>query len=369
MGKTIKEFYTAEKHMEAVYDKISRQMPVQTDCAAQLRQWQTKAKAQLRELLHLDGFESCPLLPQILESEPFDGYRRDKILLQTEPDVFMPVFMLVPNAIKKGEKRPVVIMPPGHGPGKFSTVNALDYDDLRDIYAQRPFDAKTCLALDLVKAGYIVAAPDTRGAGERREKAQQENENGGFSSNSHQPLNNVAICLGYSVTGMNLWDLTRLIDYIETRDDYDGRLCCGGHSGGGHLSVYLSAVDDRVQFTFTSGYFYGFKDSFLHLPQNCACNYVPNLWKYFDMGDFGAMIAPRPFFIESGDEDDLNGPSGLENVYPQVAVAKSAYACLKREDRLHHVIYHGNHGGGLKGNDVQEFLHNYMPVTGSKEIG
>ena len=34
--------------------------------------------------------------------------------------------------------------------------------------------------------------------------------------------------------------------------------------------------------------------------------------KTADMGELGALIAPRPFFVESGEKDGLNGKSGLK---------------------------------------------------------
>ena len=41
---------------------------------------------------------------------------------------------------------------------------------------------------------------------------------------------------------------------------------------------------------------------------NCSCNYVPHLFEHVDMGDVGALIAPRPLLVETGTHDDLNGP-------------------------------------------------------------
>lgn len=157
-------------------------------------------------------------------------------------------------------------------------------------------------------------------------------------------LNNMVMGLGYSLAGMMTWDLMRLIDYIETREDCDAeRIGCGGFSGGGMQTIWLAALDDRVKCAVTSGYFYGVKEALLELCGNCGCNYVPNLWKYVDMGDMGALIAPRPLLIENGTKDKLNGKSGIENVKSQVEITRQAYKLLGVEDRLYHHIHEGAH--------------------------
>jgi hypothetical protein len=70
---------------------------------------------------------------------------------------------------------------------------------------------------------------------------------------------------------------------------------------------------------------------------------VPHLWENFDMGDLGAMIAPRPLMIETGDQDSLNGANGMKNVRSQMKIAGKAYTLLKATDHLGHSIFPGQH--------------------------
>jgi hypothetical protein len=62
----------------------------------------------------------------------------------------------------------------------------------------------------------------------------------------------------------------------------------------------LTALYYRIKAAVISGYFYGYKQSLLEMPDNCSCNYVPHLWEKVDMGDMGALIAPRTLLIETG---------------------------------------------------------------------
>ena len=102
-------------------------------------------------------------------------------------------------------------------------------------------------------------------------------------------------------------------------------------------------MDERVRCAVCSGYFYGVMESLLEKSANCSCNYVPHLWEYADMGDLGALIAPRPFLIETGTCDSLNGRSGIDNVLDQVKITRRAYDVLEADDRIYHDIFEGEH--------------------------
>lgn len=165
----------------------------------------------------------------------------------------------------------------------------------------------------------------------------------------------MAIGFGQSVIGMAVWDLMRLVDFAEEQPEIDrARMGCAGMSGGGQQTLWLAALDQRISAAVTSGYFYGMKESLIMLAGNCACNYVPYMWETMDMGDLGAMVAPRPLFIESGEKDVLNGPSGIENVYPQVETARKAYRLYDAQDCLVHAVHPGGHQ--WVGDGVMEFL-------------
>lgn len=358
----IDQYYTTEDYLEKLYDRNARTMAAPLEDLQIFGLWQSKARAKLSLLLHQERFLNCPLSPELIEEVSMEGYSRKKIIIQTEPEVWMPFFLLCPDEKRYGSKHPAVLFLPGHGPGKMVIVQTDDYAETRNYLDETGRRGKSA-ALRLVEQGYLVLVPDTRGAGERREKSAQGSSPEQFAKNCHSELNKIAICLGYSVTGMNVWDFRRALDYLELLPEYNGTLFCGGHSGGGHLAILLSAVDERVQAVFTSGYFYGFKDAFLHLPNNCSCNYVPDLWRYFDVADIGCMIAPRPFFIESGDQDELNGCSGLDNVYPQVRITEEAYKLYHCNERLTHSVYHGNHGDGMKDEKIIAFLNQLTNKT------
>jgi dienelactone hydrolase len=157
-------------------------------------------------------------------------------------------------------------------------------------------------------------------------------------------LSHITIPLGQTITGMWTWDLMRLIDYVAERPECDAdRIGCAGLSGGGLQTLWVSALDERVKCSVISGYFYGYRDSLLKLGGCCSCNYVPHLWELADMGDIGALIAPRPLLIETGDQDECNGERGVANATEQVEIARQAYSLLDATNRVFHHVFPGHH--------------------------
>ena len=73
---------------------------------------------------------------------------------------------------------------------------------------------------------------------------------------------------------------------------------------------------------------------------HCSCNYVPNIVKYFDMGDLLAMACPKYYVQVNGAQDAIFPLSGAKAVFEH---GKSAYAEKGVSDRLFHVIGEEGH--------------------------
>lgn len=341
--RTIHEetYYTSMEHMIKVYEDKKRKSGFSAKTKDEFEKWKVATRSVLSEITGISKMEPCEPVVKFIETCKLNGYRRDKLLLQTEPGVWMPFYALVPDGLEKCEKRPSMIATHGHGScGKYSPAGRADIPAVLDAIKIYNYD----YGVKFVKKGYIVFCPDARGFGERREFMDQGDQEDKFMGNSCIPLNHQAMSLGMTQTGMWTWDLMRLIDYIETREDCDAkRIGCGGLSGGGLQTLWLAAMDDRIACAVVSGYFYGYRDSLLKLPHNCGCNYVPHLWEHVDMGDLGALIAPRPLLIESGSKDPLNGERGLVNVTEQVEITTKAYHLLNAQEKLYHYVFEGVH--------------------------
>lgn len=352
----IEQYYTSTEHFLDLYDTHARSLALRADSLEHFTQWKMETRAAIMSALGITRLDRCPISARTLEIEHLSDHIREKILIQTEKDVWMPVYVLVPLDLMPGEERRCLIAPHGHeSAGKFCPAGRSDIPALKEQIELYNYQ----YGLDFVRRGYIVFCPDARGFGERREWMLQGDDTHAFFNSTCRELNNMAIGLGLSLGGLWVWDLMRLIDYIQTRPDCDTlRLACTGLSGGGYQTLMLAALDERVTVAVSSGYFYGIRDSLLKLSDNCDCNYVPGLWLLTDMGDIGALIAPRPFLVESGLFDPLNGERGIVNVLEQLAITRKAYELLGVPENLEHFTFSGMHrwDGGRTYDFVDEHL-------------
>ena len=337
---SIEHYYPTLPIMQRKYDRLARKDYFTGSSAADFDAWREMARNRLKQLLGMELMEPCPLCPQILEETQLPGgILRQKVLLQTEPDTYMPVYILIPDH-RDGHSR-VFLCPPGHqGAGKYSVAGLGEIPAVARAIDFYNYD----YGLQLAQHGHIALCPDCRGFGERRDPDKQTDKTDDFLTGTCYQLAHMAEPLGLTVIGMLVWDLQRLIDYVEQRGEWSmDTLSCLGFSGGGMQTLWLCALDDRVKLAVISGYLYGYKDSLLTLCGNCSCNYVPQLWRHYDMGDIASLIAPRPLVVQSCRGDHLNGPRGLQNVLEQMDIVRRAYDLYGASDRIVHDVCEGEH--------------------------
>jgi len=322
-------------HMCRRFDQVGRKLAFEAKTVEEWRLWHRKLRRKLKELTGYSTMQKAPLEPRVTERLKAGEFVRERVEIQTEPGVIMPLYAIRLRSLE-GKRLPAILCPHGHGSGgKVSVAGVAQTPEVAEAIRGFNYD----YGLQFARAGFITFCPDARGFGERREHPDID-----LMHSSCGYINNMAIPLGQTVTGMWAWDLSRLIDYIRTREDcLPGGVGCAGLSGGGLQTLWVSALDERVRCAVISGYLYGYKESLLVMHGNCSCNYVPHLYEHVDMGDVGALIAPRPLVVETGTEDGLNGASGLGNVKPQVAIMRRAYRLLGAQKAVRHDVFEGGH--------------------------
>lgn len=335
----IPKFYGSLQGMLRKYGKYARQDVFRGNTLEELEKWQENARATLRELIGWRYMETCALEPGTEERVTLDnGIVREKVILQVEPEVWMPVYILIPPDAA-GD---CYLCLAGHqGGGKYSVAGRYDIPAVKEKIEYYNYD----YGMQLAKRGFVAVCPDSRGFGERRDEAlQKQDDEKAFLTGTCFHLSHMAEALGETVIGMLTWDVCRLIDYVyergEWRTDTLGAL---GFSGGGMQTLWAAALDDRIRKAVISGYLYGYRDSLLRLNGNCSCNYVPHLWEHFDMGDIAALIAPRPLAVQSCRNDHLNGYRGLDNVLEQLETVRHAYRMYGIGKYPFHDIREGGH--------------------------
>lgn len=337
--------------MERKYEKYARRDFFTGHTKEDFVRWQSDMKTLLTKLLGFDKMEQTSLHPvtEEITMQP-GGIRREHVRILVEPDVWMPMYLLIPA--DAGPATRPFLCPPGHGgAGKYTVSGVTGYELVNQSIEKYQYD----YGMQLAKLGYVAVCPDCRGFGERRELISDTEDPALAMKGDCYWLAHMGEPLGIPVAGMLTWDLMRAVDYLEERSEWDvSRVSCLGFSGGGMQTLWLAALDPRIRLTVISGYMYGFRDSLLAMNRNCSCNYVPHLWEHLDMGDIASLIAPRPMLIQSCSGDRLNGARGLFNVFEQMDIIKNAYALFGRQEALIHEICPGPHS--WHGERLQENL-------------
>ncbi len=262
--------------------------------------WQHDCRTVLKETL---GFVDTPPVdaaPRVIEETDRGDFIRRKVIISTSAQARMPVHLLIPKGAT--EPLPVAIAYAGHGYGVNDIVGLWENGEERwheDGYHKD-------FAIALCRRGFLVAAPEIAGFGERQTDYSYLNRELGQSppTTCHNAAT-YAFMLGKSLVGLRVRDGIRLIDYLETVDMADtSRLGAMGISGGGMATFFHAALDSRIKASVISGYFSSFRDSILAM-NHCTCNFVPGLLTIGEMVDLVGLLMPRPMLVEAGTHDPI----------------------------------------------------------------
>ena len=117
--------------------------------------------------------------------------------------------------------------------------------------------------------------------------------------------------VGRSIAGHMVWDGLRSLDYLAGRPEVDAmRLGCTGNSGGGTLTAYLMALDDRIAAAAPSCYITSLERLFATIgPQDAEQNIVGQVALGIEHADYVTMRVPRPTLLCVGTRDffDIDG--------------------------------------------------------------
>ena len=296
--------------------------------------WRSRLRERFIDLLGcLREGAPEPLEPEPLESVRMEGYTRERVLLRTAAGLKMPVYVLVPDRAASAGPAPAVIAVHGHGYGS-REIAGLEPDG-----SERAGDAglHKDFAVALVRRGFVVAAPELLGFGDRR--LEEDAANGPKASSCFRLAVHL-LMLGKTLAGMRVFETLRALDYLQTRPEADAsRIGIMGISGGGLVAGFAAAVDERVRASVVSGYASTFEASILSR-NHCLDNYIPGLLAESEMPDLLGLIAPRPLFIESGDNDPLFPAPAAKLAYERLS---QIYEELGARENLGADFFHGGH--------------------------
>jgi dienelactone hydrolase len=257
--------------------------------------------------------QPCPPEPRQVGVLWRDGYRIEKLLFQSRPDVWVTASAYVPEPVKG--RVPAVLAVHGHWP----------------LARRDPVVQARCLGL--VKLGFFVLAVDAFGAGERYTKPASGTYHGALYGSTLWPA-------GQTLLGMQVHDNRRAVDYLLTRPEVDGdRLGVTGASGGGNQTMYAGALDERFR-AVVPVCSVGTYQAYLHAAC-CVCEVLPGALRFAEEGDVLGLAAPRALLVVNATQDAFQFSVG--EARKSLDRARPIFRLYGAEDRLRHAVFESPH--------------------------
>jgi hypothetical protein len=324
--------YLKRIHGEGTSDSDVGELSFRSDYQGGFAAWQRDARKKLVDLLGLDRIErdAGDHKPVVRLEKPVqeEGYHRRRGEIETEPGVTIPFWLLTPNDGTKAT-RPLAICAHGHDSDGWNTYAGVYRNDNH---------RKTTLAKDgdpgvqAVKRGFVTLIPATRGLAAAVSIPDLKGRHGNRSCRAQ-----LIHCLlaGRTAVGERVWDTQRLLDWaLAGLPGVDPKnVVLLGNSGGGVLTVYVAALDERVTVAVPSCSFtsYTSASGFVF---HCDCCLVPRAQlELGDMADIGALTAPRALLAVHGRKDGLHSFPDVETAMAHV---HSIYSAAGASTRFQH---------------------------------
>ncbi|OJW19384.1 MAG: hypothetical protein BGO49_08625 [Planctomycetales bacterium 71-10] len=283
---------------------------------------------RMREMLGLD-----PMPPRTdLKAEVRGVIERpdfmvERILYQSSPGLYVTANLYRPKVVEK--PLPAVLYVCGHGKVEKDGViygNKAHYQHHAAWFAAN---------------GYVCLVVDTLQLGEVPGEHHGTYRSGRWWWQSR----------GYTPAGVEVWNGIRGLDYLCSRPEVDPeRLGVTGRSGGGAMSWYLGAVDDRLKVVVPVAGITDLRDHVVAgapggphpdgvIDGHCDCMYFVNTYRW-DYTMLAALVAPKALLVENTDADPIFPEAGVRRIYGRL---ETAYGWYGARDRLDLVIGKGGH--------------------------
>ena len=307
------------------------------------QEWKASSRNKLSQLLGMDKFKRVPPEFNVEYKKKIDGATEIRFTFQSEAGYRVPCHLLLPDGV---EKPPLMICLQGHSKGMHISLGRPKYEgDEQTIHGG---DRDFCVRA--VREGFAAISLEQRNFGECG-----GSEKGPACLESSM----TALLMGRTTIGERVWDVSRLIDVIESEfaDQVDIKnIGCMGNSGGGTSTAYIAALEDRIALAMPSCAMCTFKDS-IGAMAHCCCNYVPAMSECFDMNDLMAMAYPKYYVQVSGIEDPIFPLSGAEQVFEK---GKQVYEVFGEGHRC--TLVKGMGGHRFYADDAWPIVHKYLGV-------
>ncbi len=263
----------------------------------------------------------CPLNAKVVKEQKIGNITVKNVIYESRKDYPVTGMLFLPDG---AGKHPASLVLCGHAEdGKSSATYQT-------------------VALNLAAQGFVSLIIDPVGQGERHQYVDIIDKIPGGCCVEHNYHGKQLHLTGEYFGAWRAWDAVRGIDYLMSLPEVDTeRVAVTGNSGGGTMTTFVNALEDRLCMAAPSCYVTTWlREVENELPADveqmppCAMEYG------LDMADFIIAQAPRPVII-LGQKNDFFDPRGTVEAYED---AKHIYSLLGAGDAVEVFIGPDSHG-------------------------
>src|ERR1041385_2465158 len=296
----------AQRHTMATNQLKQIAAGISAQCLSEIRtldDWKKQRPALRQQLLYMLGLDPLPartpLKAQLTGRLDRGAYRVEKVVFQSLPGFYVTGNFYLPK--DAAQPAPTILYLCGHSAHPLGAK--VEYQDRALWFASHGYP---CLVLDTLEFGEVA----------------------GIHHGTHNLNMWHWLSLGYTPAGVEVWNAIRALDYLATRPEVDKRrIGLTGISGGGAMTWYTAALDDRIAVAapVCSTLTFGSQASHWIASGQCDCIYYHNTYGW-DFPVLGALIAPRPLLMISGRKDTIFPPDGYHAAFQKAKRIYDLYA-------------------------------------------
>lgn len=242
------------------------------------------------------------------------AYTIEKLLIESMDGYFITANYYLPKNFEG--KLPAILFLPGH------SANG------------KAYGMYVAFCVEAVLNGFCLLTFDPVGQGERKFYSEKDHERfREFSVVDAHVMAGWQISLsGENLTKYMMLDNIRALDYLCTRKEVDtSRIAVTGNSGGGQMSAFMGAYDERLKVVAPCCYITEFRTMNYHIGAQDVEQSMPRFMeKGLDHSDLITAAAPKPYFVGASLMDFFP----IEGVRDALIEARKMYRLLGAEDNL-----------------------------------
>lgn len=298
--------------------------------------WLAKRDGYREECLHMLGLsplpDKTPLNATTTGTLAKDGYTVEMLHYQSRPGLYVTGNLYRPSNYKPGQQLPGILYVCGHG-SRGRNGNKTAYQSHAIWYARHGY---ICLVVDTLQMGEIASV---------HHGTYRENRWWWHSR-------------GYTSAGVECWNGVRAIDYLISRPDVDpDRIGVTGRSGGGAVTFWIAAVDERVKAASSVS---GMADLPAYVNNrvingHCDCMFLYNTYQW-PWARIAGLVAPRPLLFINGDRDPIFPMDANHRVINRL---ESIYSLFGAGDQVDSVVSKGGHSSR---EDIRKATYRFMNI-------